>query len=41
MPYDVLEQKISSLTQEQQQSVFDFINFLLYKNQSTKKYNIR
>ena len=36
MPYDVLEQKISSLTQEQQQSVFDFINFLLYKNQSSK-----
>jgi hypothetical protein len=36
MPYEVLEQKISSLTQEQQQSVFDFINFLLYKNQSSK-----
>jgi hypothetical protein len=36
MPYEVLEQKISSLTLEQQQSVFDFINFLLYKNQSSK-----
>ena len=36
MPYDVLEKKIESLTKEQQQSVFDYINFLVYKNQSSK-----
>ena len=36
IPYEVLEQKISSLTLEQQQSVFDFINFFLYKNQYSK-----
>lgn len=34
MAYDTLEKKIECLTLEQQQSVFDFINFLLYKNET-------
>ena len=36
MPYEVLEKKIECLTLEQQQSVFDYINFLLSKNQSSQ-----
>ena len=36
MPYEVLEKKIECLTLEQQQSVFDYINFLLSKNQRYK-----
>lgn len=32
MPYDVLEKKIECLTAEQQQSVFDYVEFLFSKN---------
>ncbi len=32
MPYDVLEKKIECLTVEQQQSVFDYVDFLFSKN---------
>ena len=31
MPYAVLEEKIESLTETQQQSVFDYVDFLLSK----------
>lgn len=34
MPYEILEKKIESLTIEQQQSVFEYINFLISKNKS-------
>ncbi|MBQ7367561.1 MAG: hypothetical protein IJW57_12650 [Spirochaetaceae bacterium] len=33
MSYDVLEKQINLLTTEQQQEVFDFIHFLISKNQ--------
>ena len=35
MPYAVLEMKIESLTAEQQQSVFDFVDFLFTKQSAT------
>ncbi len=39
MPYAAFEKKINLLSQAQQQSVFDYINFLLFQNNvsSTKK----
>ena len=37
MPYDVLEKKIECLTVEQQQSVFDYVDFLFSKNTSVQK----
>lgn len=37
MPYDVLEKKIECLTVEQQQSVFDYVDFLLSKNTGVQK----
>lgn len=33
MSYDVLEKQINLLTTEQQQEVFDFVHFLISKNQ--------
>ncbi|UTC83612.1 DUF2281 domain-containing protein [Treponema denticola] len=39
MPYIALEKKINNLTLEQQQSVYDYVNFLLYQNTAQK--NIR
>ena len=42
MPYIALEKKINNLTLEQQQSVYDYVNFLLYQNTSSKNQkNIR
>ena len=40
MPYAALEEKIESLTETQQQSVFDYIDFLLSKrtaNETSRK----
>ena len=37
MPYSTLEKKINSLSVEQQQSVFDYINFLIYQNMTKKE----
>ena len=37
MLYDVLEKKIECLTVEQQQSVFDYVDFLLSKNTGVQK----
>ncbi len=37
MPYEVLEKKIESLTAEQQQSVFDFVEFLFSKQTIQQK----
>ena len=37
MPYDVLEKKIECLTVEQQQSVFDYVDFLFSKNTNPQK----
>lgn len=36
MPYEILEKKIECLTTTQQQSVVDFVNFLLSQNEKTK-----
>ena len=36
MPYIALEKKINNLTLEQQQSVYDYVNFLLYQNTAQK-----
>ena len=36
MPYAVFEKKINLLSQAQQQSVFDYINFLLFQNNASK-----
>jgi hypothetical protein len=42
MPYIALEKKINNLTLEQQQSVYDYVNFLLYQNTAAKNQkNIR
>ncbi len=40
MPYDVLEKKIECLTVEQQQSVFDYVDFLFSKNSGAQKKSI-
>lgn len=37
MPYEVLEKKIECLTTTQQQSVIDFVNFLLSQNEKQEK----
>ena len=37
MPYDVLEKKIECLTSEQQQSVFDYVEFLFSKRTAAQK----
>lgn len=37
MSYASLEKKMNNLTIEQQESVFDYINFLLYRNNVNKK----
>ena len=37
MPYSALEKKLNSLSVEQQQSVFDYINFLIYQNRTKKE----
>lgn len=37
MPYDVLEKKIECLTAEQQQSVFDYVEFLFSKRTGSQK----
>ena len=37
MSYSTLEKKINSLSVEQQQSVFDYINFLIYQNRTGKE----
>ena len=37
MPYTIMEQKISSLSAEQRQSVFDYVNFLVYQNSAEKE----
>ncbi len=40
MPFPVLEKKINSLNAEQQQAVFDYVNFLAGQNSAGKKGNI-
>ena len=32
MPIEIIKEKIDNLTESQKQSVFDYINFLLYQN---------
>ena len=38
MPIEILKEKLDNLSESQQQSVFDYINFLLYQNSLSNKY---
>ena len=38
MPIEVLKEKLDNLSESQQQSVFDYINFLLYQNSLSNNY---
>ncbi len=37
MPIEILKEKLDNLSESQQQSVFDYINFLLYQNSLSNK----
>ena len=40
MPIEIIKEKIDNLTESQKQSVFDYINFLLYQNSLSNKLTI-
>ena len=37
MPIEILKEKLDNLSESQQQSVFDYINFLIYQNSLSNK----
>jgi hypothetical protein len=37
MPIEILKEKLDNLSESQRQSVFDYINFLLFQNSSSNK----
>ena len=41
MPIDILEKKLEKLSESQKQSVFDYINFLIFQNSSNNTSQIQ